>query len=312
MNGERDTMNAKSIVGIATIVVMVVLLCGFGGEQAAGFLFSTGAPHQMAGPRAAEAAESDEASLYQMDVKPLTAVECARCHYSVFETIKNRGGKHQIECVRCHREYHVYNPRKHNFDEIMPKCGWCHSGADGGPFHGSDPSVTACLHCHGDPHKPRSISVAMPEIATVCARCHEKEGGEIAEHLSKHTTEVTCADCHADKHGYIPVCSECHESHSPDVELATEDCMACHPVHHPLQITYGETTESTICAGCHKEVDHLLQKKVTKHTAVPCVDCHPAHKEIPPCSRCHGEPHPKGMKATECGQCHGIAHDLLM
>jgi predicted CXXCH cytochrome family protein len=123
---------------------------------------------------------------------------------------------------------------------------------------------------------------------------------------------VACTDCHAEKHGYIPDCTACHESHSPEVQMASADCMTCHPVHKPSQIVYAKETASAICSGCHGDVNDMLQANVTKHTAVLCADCHPAHKEIPACSRCHGEPHAKSMMVdvTACGECHGIAHDL--
>jgi len=247
---------------------------------------------------------------YEIKVKPLTTAECGQCHFSIFETIKAQGAKHQIDCVRCHTEYHVYSPRKQNFEQIMPKCSSCHLSASGGPFHGEHKNLIPCLNCHADPHKP--LLIPAEEIETSCSLCHSKEGGEIKNYPSSHTTEVTCADCHAEKHGYIPDCSACHESHSPKAELATADCMTCHPVHKPTQISYTEETESSICAGCHDDVNDLLQKKETKHTFVKCAECHPVHKEIPLCSTCHGEPHPKTMlrSVTSCGDCHGIAHDL--
>lgn len=245
-----------------------------------------------------------------LEVKPLTTAECAQCHFSIFQTIKNEGAGHQINCVRCHTEYHVYNPRKQNYDQIMPKCASCHVSATGGPFHGENEELIPCLTCHADPHKP--LVIPMSAVETSCASCHTKEGNEINKYPSKHTSDVTCADCHAEKHGYIPECSVCHESHSPEVELTTADCMVCHPVHKPTEITYDEETISLICAGCHDEAYNLLQKKETRHTTVKCVSCHPAHKDILACSKCHGEPHPKGMgmDMTKCGTCHGIAHDL--
>jgi predicted CXXCH cytochrome family protein len=246
---------------------------------------------------------------YDAEIKPLTTAECAQCHLSVFETIKADGGKHQLDCVRCHTEYHVYSPRKQNFDQIMPRCASCHLNASGGPFHGESEDLTPCLNCHADPHKP--LKIPMPAEAS-CAQCHPKEGDEIKNYPSKHTTDVACTDCHAEKHGFIPGCDACHESHSPAVQLAVQDCMACHPVHKPTAMSYPKDTASPICAGCHNDVNDLLQKKLTKHTEVKCADCHPAHKEIPACSRCHGEPHPKTMvvDVTKCGECHGIAHDL--
>ncbi|MBW1796372.1 MAG: hypothetical protein JRJ38_18465 [Deltaproteobacteria bacterium] len=260
---------------------------------------------------AAPAAEKPRGiSPYEMKIEPLTTAECGQCHFSIFETIKKTGAKHQIDCVRCHREYHVYNPRKQNYDEIMPKCESCHLSPSGGPFHGEHKNLIPCLACHADPHKP--LVIPMGQVETSCSLCHSKEGNEIKNYPSRHTTEVACADCHAERHGYIPECSACHESHSPEVQLTTENCMTCHPVHKPTQISYAEKTESAICAGCHDDVNDMLQKKETKHTFVKCGECHPAHKEIPPCSRCHGQPHPRTMMTdvTKCGDCHGIAHDL--
>ena len=91
---------------------------------------------------------------YDMEIKPLTTAECAQCHFSVFEAIKAEGGKHQIDCVRCHTEYHVYSPRKQNFDQIMPKCSACHLSASGGAFHGEAKDLTPCLNCHADHAAP--------------------------------------------------------------------------------------------------------------------------------------------------------------
>ena len=277
---------------IAVVGGIIALVCGLSFERAA--------------------ASEKTAPLYDIEIKPLTTAECAQCHFSIFQTIKKEGGKHQINCVRCHTQYHVYNPRKQNYDEIMPKCASCHVSATGGPFHGENKSLTPCLTCHADPHKP--LAIPMSEVEASCALCHTKEGREINKYPSRHTSEVTCADCHAEKHGYIPECDACHESHSPEVKMATADCMVCHPVHKPTQINYDQETMSLICAGCHDKPYNLLQKKVTKHTTVKCVACHPAtHKSILSCDKCHGEPHSKDMMmdTTKCGGCHGIAHDLL-
>lgn len=260
----------------------------------------------------APAETPQEMSPYEMDIRPLTTAECGQCHFSVFQALKATGGKHKIDCVRCHARYHVYNPRKQNYDEIMPKCSSCHLSAAKGPFHGENKILTPCLNCHADPHKPLNIPLSV--IEPTCGLCHSKEGNEIKDHPSKHSTDVSCVDCHAEKHGHIPECSVCHESHSPKAELAVKDCVVCHPVHKPNRISYGDKALSTICAGCHGEAYDLLQKKETKHTALKCAECHPTHKEVPACSSCHGEPHPKRMMidVTKCGECHGIAHDLAI
>jgi hypothetical protein len=248
------------------------------------------------------------AKLYDFQPKPLTLAQCAQCHITVFERIKNKGGKHQIDCVRCHTQFHMFNPKKRPYETVIPKCETCH-----GVFHGKGTKtvrLTNCASCHTDPHAPLIIPSA--EIENACAICHKKESLQIKNNVSKHTTEVSCIDCHADKHGFIPECNACHESHSPDVDLNTNACMGCHPVHMPNKITYGVETLSTICAGCHQEAYDLLQKNHTKHSDLACAKCHPAHKEIPKCSVCHGQPHSKAMMhdTRKCGDCHGIAHNL--
>lgn len=252
---------------------------------------------------------SKAANPYEAEIQPLSTAECGRCHFTYFQAIKTEGGKHQIDCVQCHRIFHAYSPRKQNYDQIMPQCAACHLSPSGGPFHGPDERLVPCLNCHTNPHTP--LNIPMGDIETACTLCHAPQTREIQNFPSKHTTDVACADCHADKHGHIPQCNACHESHSPAVPMESQACMSCHPVHKPTQISYGRDTESAICAGCHDDVYNQLQRNVTKHTAVTCADCHPAHGEIPLCSRCHGRPHPQmNIDTTNCGQCHGIAHDL--
>jgi len=302
-------IGSKCIASVVCIVLAVVMICGFGSDREGDFLPSMADLGQLVGPVSAEAA--DEAAFYRTEIKPLTPAECGQCHLPVFEVIKNEGGRHQIDCMRCHTQLHQYNPRKDNYDAIMPKCAACHVNASGGAFHGEDPALTPCLTCHADPHKP--LAIPMSDIEAACAQCHSKIGGELKAHPSKHLTDVACGDCHADKHGYIPECSACHENHSPGVEMGTAECMTCHPVHRPTEIVYNETTPNMLCAGCHDDISDMLQKSESKHTPVACADCHPSHKEIPDCQRCHGEPHSKAMliNTANCGECHGNPHDIL-
>ncbi|MGE4296506.1 MAG: hypothetical protein AB7E47_00635 [Desulfovibrionaceae bacterium] len=243
-------------------------------------------------------------------MQPLSDDDCAQCHFSIYQKIKVDGGKHKIACKRCHTQYHAFSSRKLNYDDIMPKCASCHKDAQGNAFHGADPSLANCLECHADPHQP--LAMPMDKVEPNCQKCHLSESKEMADYPSQHASSVSCSDCHADKHGFIPECSACHESHSPDVEMDSKACMTCHPVHKPKQIAYDKATRSVVCAGCHRDVYDMLQKNVTKHTATPCAACHPNHKELEPCSTCHGEPHSSAMMrdTTKCRDCHGLAHNL--
>jgi len=299
----------KNVIGI--VIVIFVLVCSFACDKRA-IVKPT-----VLGPKDAVAAISEAKEVkkaispYEMEIKPLTTVECARCHNSIFEVLKKTGGKHRIDCVRCHTKYHAYNPRKQNYDEIMPKCSSCHVSKSGGPFHGDNKKLIPCLNCHVDPHKP--LAIPMSNIDTSCTLCHAKEAVEIQKYPSKHSTEVSCADCHAEKHGNIPECSVCHETHSPEVEMTSKDCMSCHPVHKPKLIYYPKTTASKICAGCHEKDYEILVASKTKHAKVPCADCHPKHKEIPSCRRCHPNTHTRGKMAdvSKCADCHGKAHNVI-
>lgn len=260
---------------------------------------------------AARAAAAKEPSAYDAKVEPLKPEECGKCHPAIFNFLSTEGARHKKNlCTTCHREFHMYSPRKQNFEAIMPKCNWCHKSQSGGPFHGDNEAITTCLNCHENPHKPLAIAVA--NIEAKCQYCHTKQRKELDDFPSKHATEVKCVDCHSDRHGNIPECFKCHENHSPAVPMKFQDCLACHSVHKPLIISFTEKTDSKICAGCHSGPYSLLQEKITKHTAVGCPRCHTEHGKIPQCTKCHGIPHSQKMlqDMTKCGDCHGKAHSL--
>jgi len=239
---------------------------------------------------------------YSLDIKPLTPADCGRCHLSVYNQIKNEGGKHKIECVQCHTKYHVYNPIKQNWQEIMPKCQTCH-----GLIHGD--KFASCGACHSNPHAPKTQMAMTQDFAKVCGDCHGKVAQEIQKNPSKHT-QVTCAMCHHSKHGFIPSCMECHKPHSEGQTV--KDCLACHPVHSPLMISYPDTVKNEVCGSCHAAVYKKLSANLSKHANVACAKCHSRHRYVPKCEECHGKPHGEVVlkKFPNCIQCHVDVHDL--
>lgn len=253
------------------------------------------------------AAETVEGSIYNIEVQPLTLEECVRCHTTHFNWLRDNGDQHQtVSCTECHEVFHAYNPLRSNYADIMPKCSNCHEMP-----HGSAESVLKCLECHINPHQPL-LSIPTPaELEGRCQLCHAKVAASLQAELSKHS-EQECSSCHSDKHGRIPQCAECHENHSPMAALETPDCLACHPVHTPLKISYPITQAKEVCAGCHEQAYQLLQESQTKHSALTCAKCHPAHRQLPACQDCHGKPHSTVIhnKFTQCGDCHGIAHKI--
>lgn len=248
-----------------------------------------------------------EMKIYEVDIEPLGLADCIRCHISQTGRLREKGGKHRrVACTDCHRQFHAYNPPKNNFSAIMPKCSFCHTLQ-----HGEDEGVSTCLNCHFDPHQPRTVR--EPEkLEGQCRICHPSIGGLLDEKPSKHT-ERKCSECHSKKHGRKPDCTECHQNHSPQLELTTGECMQCHPVHTPLEIHYPVTQVKELCGGCHTKPYEDLRDTVTKHSALTCAKCHPKHGYLPECRECHGDQvHHAGIheKKPVCGDCHSIAHKL--
>ncbi|MEW6429128.1 MAG: cytochrome C [Thermodesulfobacteriota bacterium] len=254
------------------------------------------------------AAQDNADNIYSVQPKELTIADCGGCHKAHFGWLKDNGGRHQkVACWDCHEKFHLYNPLKNNYAEIMPKCSQCHELP-----HGSAEPVTQCLTCHSNPHQPLASLPDPEQLFPNCKLCHDAVAQELVAKPSKHT-ERRCSECHSKVHGRIPDCSECHQSHSPMVAMETPDCLKCHPVHTPLAISYPEDQAKELCAGCHGEIFTMLQASKAKHSALTCAKCHPTHGEIPPCSRCHGDaPHSPAIhqKFPVCLTCHSNPHDL--
>lgn len=227
----------------------------------------------------------------------LTAADCDKCHDKEPAQIAAKGAKHktEINCQSCHENH---RPKVAN---NIPKCSNCHGGK---PHY----EVQGCQGCH-NPHSPLDITL-KGEMKDVCLTCHKGPAEAMKASPSKHAAKA-CNFCHAEKHGVIPPCVQCHKPHSNTMTQA--DCGTCHKAHQPLAVAYGPKTASTLCAACHKDAFDLLAASKTKHQKVACVECHAnKHKTIPQCSDCHGLPHAPGMhqKFPKCGECHKIAHDL--
>lgn len=227
----------------------------------------------------------------------LTADDCAKCHAKQPAEIAANGAAHKtkINCKDCHQGH---RPESAN---NIPKCSMCHSGKKHYQLEG-------CNTCH-NPHQPLAV-VLKGELKAACLTCHTGPGQAMVALPSKHA-KLACNFCHADKHGVIPPCVQCHEPHSNKMTQA--DCNTCHQAHQPTALTYGPKTASIHCAACHETAFNLLAQTKTKHHDVACVTCHAnKHKTIPKCSDCHGLPHAETIhsKFPKCGQCHSTAHDL--
>jgi predicted CXXCH cytochrome family protein len=227
----------------------------------------------------------------------LEVSDCAKCHDQQPAEIDANGASHktEIDCQACHASH---RPKVEN---NIPSCNDCHEGAD-------HYAVDNCLGCH-NPHQPLNVKLAG-ELKAVCVSCHSSPAKEMEAAPSKHET-FACNFCHADTHGVIPECVECHSPHSET--MTQQNCGSCHQAHQPLTLTYSATTASVLCASCHETAYNKLTSSQAKHSQIACVTCHAdKHKTVPQCSDCHGQPHAPGMhnKFPNCGDCHNIAHDL--
>lgn len=283
---------------------LLVAACGPAGRT--GPAGPQGGPVQQETPPAG-------ADLYTKDLKPLAPEECGRCHTYQFNWLKDRGGKHQLDCAFCHEKFHAYNPKLDNWDAIMPRCQGCHQLPH-------DNNFSDCMECHLQPHAPMVIEFAVLEQPVsaegeqhvlACAKCHNKEGTEFAGFPSKHNSAVNCNGCHANEHGTIPSCLDCHDPH-----LATQeyrDCLECHAPHSASTIRqYSENVPNVACSACHDDVYDLLQGNVTRHSAMQCATCHPTHGRIQKCQDCHGAPHGDVLhqRFADCLECHIDPHNL--
>ena len=230
--------------------------------------------------------------------QPMLSVDdCAKCHEQQPREIEEAGSAHkeQINCQECHIGHKPVSANN------IPLCSMCHEGS-------AHYQLENCLSCH-NPHQPLRVVLAG-DLKAECLTCHTDQNAQLEANPSKHTT-FACNFCHADKHGVIPECLQCHEPHSEKVAQA--DCATCHEVHQPLVLKYPDTTQNILCAACHDLPYSQLMATGTKHREVACVSCHAdQHKTVPQCSDCHDLPHAEGIHAKFplCGSCHNIAHDL--
>jgi len=140
-----------------------------------------------------------------------------------------------------------------------------------------------------------------------CAKCHEQEIREIESRGGKHKTAVTCLDCHLEHpprgKEAIPACSMCHKP-SENTHFALEECLGCHPVHHPMDIDFAKAGRVyPACASCHPHQSRQLEDYPSNHSLLDCKECHQKHGQFLKCQECHA-PHIPEMVYEDCIGCH--------
>jgi hypothetical protein len=225
--------------------------------------------------------------------------KCRECHKQIVGLMETQGGKHKIGCDRCHEQFHV-DINVPGRVPILPKCETCHKQVHG-------PDLALCLKCHTETHAPVNIPAGRA-LEHGCYLCHPKADKEMKTHITKHT-ELYCHSCHHTRHRYVPKCVECHQPHIRGMTQA--DCSTCHPHHKAIQVVYPQDIPPETCASCHRRTYDMLKNHKSKHSAVGCAKCHPKHRIIMKCQKCH-QIQCKGMtkEIRVCDKCHGVAHSV--
>ncbi|NTW98552.1 MAG: cytochrome C [Geobacteraceae bacterium] len=284
-------MKLSKVVCVKTILSGIVVFLAFTG-------LSLASPQ---GKKSATVTIPATPEQYAGEPQPLTVTQCAQCHTSQFKNLKDNGGRHRFSCQNCHNLFHTYNPRKGNWDKIMPACSSCHEAPHG-------PKITECGTCHANPHTPRKITTTA-QLVNACFDCHGSVRDQLVTYPSKHT-KVACTTCHT-SHGFKPSCFTCHKPHIEGQTLP--ECLQCHPVHQPKQITLSKDVPSSTCGSCHAKVFIKLLRNTSKHRTLACVTCHKdKHRYVPQCTDCHGKPHKPSFheQFPRCLSCHIDVHDL--
>ena len=159
----------------------------------------------------------------------MTTIECARCHYEIFISIKNGQGAHRIECRECHETFHSFR-RGLRYEDVLPTCASCHDTP-----HGESEQMVACTTCHAVPHAPLA-SLALKNLEPFCTTCHTDPGSRMESSRVDHA-QLKCVLCHSDRHGYVPICQECHGTPHPQELMSDFDnCLDCHGNPHDLSL----------------------------------------------------------------------------
>ncbi|MDY0292376.1 MAG: hypothetical protein RBR02_08590 [Desulfuromonadaceae bacterium] len=168
---------------------------------------------------------------------------CLACHENAHAPISSMIGLDQLEpdCAKCHEpqgQELVQNPSAHT--ELS--CSSCH--------HTQHGNIPDCVECHAQPHvafeqnsgcvgchpvhSPTNIEYGQDVANNVCAGCHQSVNSLLVNSPKKHST-LSCVYCHAQKHGYLPACQDCHgKPHSDTLLSRFNACTDCHGEPHAL------------------------------------------------------------------------------
>lgn len=145
-----------------------------------------------------------------------------------------------------------------------------------------------------------------------CPKCHQFQVKMVAAEGGKHSTEISCLDCHPqhppEGTETMTPCVDCHEG---EAHFEIGDCQQCHAIPHKPLASLRDPQKPTRkeCLSCHDQVGAEMTASPSKHAQLFCNNCHSSHKLKPACTECH-DPHLEGQVAADCLHCHP-AHQPL-
>lgn len=142
---------------------------------------------------------------------------CNTCHPSIVQEIDTHKSAHAgFSCSFCHE--------KHRF---KPDCLDCHEA------HVEGQKFENCITCH-QAHQPLTLAFTKQVENSDCGACHPDIRSTLESGKTKHA-KFLCVFCHADKHGVVPACQNCHdEPHSKELLSKFKTCNDCHMTAHSL------------------------------------------------------------------------------
>ena len=152
----------------------------------------------------------------------MMAQECRTCHpEQKTETEKHPSAHAATSCVECHYDSHGF----------ITSCAECHEEP-----HATGVDDAGCIACH-PPHSPLEVRYSEDVANHICAGCHSDVNDKLSGSNEGHAF-LQCVLCHADKHGYVPTCQDCHEAtmHSEEMLKEFKGCLDCHGNAHVLKL----------------------------------------------------------------------------
>jgi len=222
---------------------------------------------------------------------------CVDCHFDVSE-IPHRERPRRVNCTHCHYKGNAEGaPQSDAYLEYF-------ESVHGRAIVQGNPKAPLCQDCHGS-HRIQKIknpesSVAKPNVAETCGRCHIEIYAQYKTSIHGVAVEKGIAEA--------PSCPNCHGEHriySPKDPKSTvyathvaEQCSTC----HASVSIMGKFGIETGQVETYKNSFHGVASRFGSRTVANCASCHGTH-DIRPSSDPLSRVNAKNVPQT-CGKCH--------